>query len=91
VESVARRLADEGRTGKTIQNRIQPLAALCRWAKQRGFLAADPLEGMGGFDTSPQTTRRALTPEEIKRLLDAAPPGTGFALSRGFVFGLAAW
>jgi integrase len=74
VEAALRELAADGSSGKTLQNRSAPLAAFCKWAKRRGYLDADPLAGMAGFDTTPQTTRRALTREEIAKLLDAAPP-----------------
>jgi integrase len=58
---------------ETAANVVEALRALCLWAKRRGYLAENPLENMQGFDTTPQTTRRALTADEIRRLLDAAP------------------
>jgi len=63
----------EGRSGKTLQNYRETIRGFCRWAVQRGYLAADPLAGMASFNTTPQTTRRALTAAEIGRLLAAAP------------------
>ncbi len=73
VEAVLRKMQDEGRAGKTLQSQAEPLGGLCSWAKRRGYIAQHPLDGMGRFDTSPRTMRRALTPDEIGRLLDAAP------------------
>jgi integrase len=74
VEARLRELAAGGASGKTLQNRVAVLAAFCRWAKRRGVLETDPLAGMAGFDTTPQSTRRALTREEIAKLLAVAPP-----------------
>lgn len=58
---------------ETAANVVEALRALCLWAKRRGYLAENPLENMQGFDTTPQTIRRALTADEIRRFLDATP------------------
>src|SRR5262245_448820 len=50
-----------------------PLAAFCDWALVRGYLSIDPLKKFKDFDTTPQETRRAMTREEIQRLLTVAP------------------
>ena len=73
VERALRELQEGGRAGKTLQNYAESLAALCRWCVQRGYLGDDPLEGLGAFDVTPETKRRALTHDEIHRLLRAAP------------------
>ncbi|HRU06741.1 MAG TPA: tyrosine-type recombinase/integrase [Candidatus Brocadiia bacterium] len=61
------------RTGKTLANTAESLSAFCRWAVGRGYLDKNPLDGLAGFDTTPQTRRRAFTPEELARLIGAAP------------------
>jgi integrase/recombinase XerC len=73
VESALRELHREGRAGKTIANYAETLAAFCDWCVERGYLEADPLKKFKGFDTTPKTQRRAMTREEIQRLLAVAP------------------
>jgi len=72
VEVVLRETVAAGRTGRTAEGQVEPLGAFCRWAVKRGYLADDPLKGRARYDITPQTTRRALTAEEIKALLNAA-------------------
>ena len=74
VEKAVRRLVKEGKTGKTQSNYAEALHAFCNYCLDRGYLAADPLKAMAGFDTTPQSQRRAMTPEEIRQLLAASPP-----------------
>ena len=74
VEKALRELQRQGRAGKTIMNYQEALAALCDWCKRHGYLDKNPLDGLAPFDTTPQTIRRALTPEEIERLLEACAP-----------------
>ena len=57
----------QGRAGKTIMNYQEALAALCDWCKRHGYRDKNPLDGLAPFDTTPQTIRRAMTPEEIER------------------------
>ncbi len=74
VEKALRELQRQGRAGKTIMNYQEALAALCDWCKRHGYLDKNPLDGLAPFDTTPQTIRRAMTPEEIGRLLEACAP-----------------
>lgn len=69
VEKVLREERKAGSAGKTVRNKVEALGAFCRWAKLRGFLEHDPLEGMAAFDASPVSQRRAASPEEIASLL----------------------
>ena len=73
VESAMRKLQAEGRSGKTLQNYSESLCAFCNWAVDRGYLLEDPLKNLSGYNTRPRSYRRAMTPEEIQRLLQAAP------------------
>jgi len=61
------------RAGKTVQNRAEALKAFCGWCVTRGYLGDDPLRSLIPFDTTPRTIRRALTVDEIARLIAAAP------------------
>jgi integrase len=74
AEKELRKLLTNGKAGKTVQNCAESLRAFGRWCKSRGFLPGDPLEGMAGFDVTPKSTRRALTAEELNRLLDYCAP-----------------
>ena len=58
--------------GKTLQEYAATLKSLCVWAKSRNYLAVDPLEELAEFDTTPGFVRRAITADEINRILDAA-------------------
>jgi len=74
VEKQLRELQAQGRTGKTVSNYADTLGAFCDWCVKRKFLRDDPLAALAPFDTTPQTTRRAMTREELARLLEVAPP-----------------
>ena len=73
VEKILRDEAARGRSGKTLQNKSSSLQAFCRWCMQRGYLDKDPLQHLGKFNTSPRTKRRALTRDEVRRLIEVAP------------------
>ena len=70
VESALRSLQ---RAGKTRSNYAESLRAFCLWCVERGYLDLNPLKNLRAFDRTPQTQRRALTADEIERLLQAAP------------------
>jgi integrase len=74
VEAALREMQNKGRAGKTLQNYAEALAALCDWAIKRHYLESDPLKDLQKFDTTPETTRRALTADEVNRFLAAARP-----------------
>ncbi|HUU69335.1 MAG TPA: hypothetical protein VM186_07415 [Planctomycetota bacterium] len=73
VEKALRELQAQCSDGKTLSNYAASLKAFCAWCIERGYLAEHPLAGLAEFDTTPQTMRRALTPQEFHRILDAAP------------------
>jgi integrase len=74
VEKALRELESDGKSGKTVQNRAEALAAFCDWSVSRGYLESDPLGDLAAFDTSPRTRRRAMTGDEISRLLRSCAP-----------------
>jgi len=90
VEAALRRLQEDGRSGKTLQNYAGVLKGFCRWCVKRGYLSEDPLKDMVGFDTTVQNVRRAMTPEEIVRLLRAAPEYRRLVYEVAFSTGLRA-
>ena len=59
-----------GRSGKTLKNYASSLRSFVRWMYTREYIDVDPLRAIGRFDITPKTRRRALTAEEIQKLLD---------------------
>ncbi|MCX5769264.1 MAG: site-specific integrase, partial [Candidatus Hydrogenedentes bacterium] len=73
VEKVLRELKEKKRSGKTLTNYAECLRGFGNWCATRGYLGEDPLKGLAAFDATPRTKRRALTKDELCRLLNAAP------------------
>jgi hypothetical protein len=73
VEAVLRELNEQGRAGRTIRNIVDAITTFCTWAIARRYLMENPLADLGKIDTTPGWERRALTLEEIRRLLNVAP------------------
>ena len=90
VEEELRDLQRQGRAGKTLANYAEALGAFCDWCVQRGYLASDPLKALAPFDTTPTTTRRALSGEEIGRLLEVCVPHRKLLMETAFLSGLRA-
>ena len=90
VEKVLRELQKDGRSAKTLRNYSDGLAAFCDWCKKRDYLDIDPLEKLHPFDATPQTKRRALTPDEIMALLAACQPNRRSAYETAICTGLRA-
>ena len=90
VEEALRDLQAKGRAGKTLANYAEALGAFCDWCVQRGYLASDPLKALAPFDTPPTTTRRALSGEEIGRLLEVCVPHRKLLMETSFLSGLRA-
>jgi integrase len=76
--------------GKTVANYVEALRSFCVWCRKRGYLDQQPLEGMAPFDTTPQSYRRVLTPEEIIQFLDACAPHRRLLYEAAFLTGLRA-
>ena len=90
VEAELQGLQRLGRTGKTVSNYAEALSALCDWCVQRGYLTDDPLRALAPFDTTPQTTRRAMTGVEIIRLLESCAAHRRVLYETAFLSGLRA-
>ena len=69
VEAECRKMLDSGNSGKTVANKVLNLRSLILWAKKRKYLTEDPLEELAKFDITPRTVRRAMSVDELKRLL----------------------
>lgn len=59
-------------SGKTLQAIACELKSLFNWCVTRKYLAGNPLDGLANFDITPETIRRAMTVEELLRLLETA-------------------
>ena len=97
VESALREIRQTGfngkgteLAGKTLVNYADCLRCFCNWAKQRGYLEIDPLTEMQSFNAEPITQRRALTLEEIQKVLEVAPSHRKLLYQIAFTSGLRA-
>ncbi len=90
VEKALRELQKKGRAGKTLTNYAEAIGAFCDWCVKRGYLVSDPLKSLGRFDNIPQSQRRAITADEITRLLNAFAPHRRLASETAFMSGLRA-
>lgn len=70
VEKELRRLQTSGLCGKTLTGYADALKSFCHWCKQRGYIEARPLDGLCGFVSTPTVNRRALSLDEIHKLLN---------------------
>ena len=73
VEAALRELQTKGHAGKTLMNRAEAIKSFCLWCESRGYLDQNPLKGLDRFDTTPRKTYRALTRQELQRLLKSVP------------------
>lgn len=83
-----RALQKKGRAGKTLTNYAEAIGALCDWCVKRGYLDSDPLKSLAKFDITPRSQRRALTADEINRLLNACAPHRKLLFETAFMSGL---
>jgi integrase len=60
-----------GRAGKTLLNYADGIRSFTHWLYLREYIDFEPLRRLGRFDSTPKTTRRALTADEIHKLLHA--------------------
>jgi integrase len=73
VEATLRELAKRDKSRKTISNITEAIRSFCNWCVIRGYLVENPLEKLADIDTTPEEEYRALTIDETRRLLKAAP------------------
>jgi len=73
AEKELRTLQAAGRAGRTLQSYAECLKSFCNWCVARGYLEKTPLTGLARFDLTPKTVRRAMTQEEVRRLMEVAP------------------
>lgn len=80
----------DGISGKTLKNYAECLRTFCCWAKKRGYLDRNPLEDLVSFEGAPESTKRALTPGELGRVMAVAPEHRRLLYEVALVTGLRA-
>ncbi|MHC4661133.1 MAG: tyrosine-type recombinase/integrase, partial [Planctomycetota bacterium] len=88
VEVALRELQKQGKSGKTIENHAEAIKGFINWSIKRGYLDQDPLKNLTRFDVTPQTTRRSMTIEEIRKVLKVAPKHRRLLYEVAFCSGL---
>ncbi len=78
------------RAGKTLAAYKEGLNVFCHWCEERKYISENPFDGMGNFDISPKTPRRAMTLEEILTLLETCPPHRRLLYETAFASGFRA-
>ncbi len=70
-------LKKTGRSAKTLNDVISSAKQFCTWARRDGRLSENPLEGLQRFNTAldRRHDRRALTEDELQRVITAAEEG----------------
>ncbi len=89
VEKIIAQL-EMARTAKTAANYAETIKSFCVWCRKRGLLKENPLQDLAPLPAAPETQRRALTPEEIRRLLNACNPKKRLLYSVALTTGLRA-
>ncbi len=74
VEAALRDIQKKGRTGRTIMMYAETLRSFCRWCVNRDYLEKNPLKRLQPYDMTPRTIKRAMTLDELQKLLNVAPP-----------------
>ena len=74
TEEILRTLHNEGRSAKTVNDYADALHSFIVWCERRDYLSNNPLKHLERLPDEPTITRRALTLDEIDRLLKVAPP-----------------
>ena len=72
VEAILRNMRGE-LSDKTVNDFAAVLSGFCVWAVDRGYLAENPLRNLKPFRAVAKSKRRALTVDELTRLLEKAP------------------
>jgi integrase len=88
VEHLLQERARQGISPQTRKHDRNALGAFLTWCVTRGYLERDPLQRLGPLHVTPQTTRRALTVEEIRQLLPQCPPDRRLLYETAILTGL---
>jgi integrase len=78
IAAYLRELHDDGRSSKTVNQHRADLSAFFGWCVRHGALASNPCEQIHKAVVKKDKTRRALSVEECRRLIKAAPSDRAF-------------
>ena len=88
VEKASFDLHRAGDSGKTINDKVSSLSALCAWCVKRELLEKHPLSALDSYNSAPKIQRRAATREELVRVLQVAPIDRRLLYETAFISGL---
>jgi len=60
--------------GKTVQSYADGLVAFINWCMRLSYIKKNPLAKLTRYDTTPEEEKRALTAEDVQRILATCPP-----------------
>ena len=77
IQAALARLRQAGKSNQTVNHHRAAVRAFVRWCGDNGRLRDNPMRGVKGFNVAedPRHPRRALTPDEAVRLIQAAERG----------------
>ena len=77
VQNAIAKLRDAGRAAKTLNDTLASVKQFCSWARRDGRLMENPIDHLRGYNTAVDRRhdRRALTDDELRRLIAAAESG----------------
>jgi integrase len=90
VEEALRKKQKAGSSGKTLHSYAQALKGFCNWCVDRGYLSDNPVARLEGFDRTPRTIRRAMSRDEIIKLMKIVPDERRLLYALAFTTGLRA-
>lgn len=88
--SIQRLLAGTTRAPKTAWNYAEALVGLCNWCVDRDYFEVNPLRKLRKINTDPVNVRRAMTAEEVARLLSVVTPAHRLLIEVAVTTGLRA-
>ncbi|MFO0892832.1 MAG: tyrosine-type recombinase/integrase [Isosphaeraceae bacterium] len=74
IDDYVRGRLEAGASPRTVNLQVSVLRRMLAWAREHRLIDHNPLERWKPVRDPGTCRRRALTPEEVRRLLDAAPP-----------------
>lgn len=78
------------RAPKTVANYAEAIHSFCEWCVDRDYLDVNPLRRLRRLNTEPLESRRAMTPEELQKILSVADKEAALTLKVALGTGLRA-
>jgi len=90
VERALQGLRQSGLASQSVKHYLDAFAAFCHWCAWRDYLPIDPLARRTALQVTPRRQRRALTVDEVHRLLEYCAPAHRLLYETALVTGLRA-